>query len=256
MRTNVVIASSLSIAEHYFISRINVVNHRPFIAVAPFAIIGRSTHDRIADMPRSFAEIAFTPSVQALQRKYGSRAQYARSEARAGESALAAREREFLEQADSFYLASVGENGWPYVQHRGGPRGFVRVRSPSQIAFADFRGNLQYISAGNVSRDDRVSLIVVDYAHRRRLKLLGHLQFVDVADADAGLVASVALPGYRATVERIAIVDVVAFDWNCPQHIAERFTRDDVDAITRPLEARIAALEAESRRSNVRAPER
>jgi predicted pyridoxine 5'-phosphate oxidase superfamily flavin-nucleotide-binding protein len=128
------------------------------------------------------------------------------------------------------------------------------VLSPSQIAFADFRCNLQYISADNVARDDRVSLIVVDYAGRRRLKLLGHLRFVDVTDADAALVAAVALPGYRATVERIAIVDVVAFDWNCPQHITQRFTVDQVDAITQPLEARIATLEDELRRANLPAP--
>jgi len=196
-------------------------------------------------MPPSFAEIAFTPSVQALQRKHGSRTQYARMQARAIETALTAREREFLGQADSFYLATVGETGWPYVQHRGGPRGFVRVLSPSRIAFAEFRGNLQYISAGNVARDDRVSLIVVDYAHRRRLKLLGHLRFVDIADADGALVDAVALPGYGAAVERIAVVDVAAHDWNCPQHIARRFSTDQVDAITRPLEARIAALEAQ-----------
>lgn len=195
-------------------------------------------------MPRPFADIAFTPSVQALQQQYGSRAQYARMQAHASELLLADREREFLGQADSFCIATVGETGWPYVQHRGGPPGFVRVLSPSQLAFADFRGNLQYVSAGNVARDDRVSLIVVDYANRRRLKLLGHLRFVDVADADAALIATVALPGYRATVERIAIIDVVAFDWNCPQHIPQRFSVEQVDAITRPLEARIAMLEA------------
>jgi predicted pyridoxine 5'-phosphate oxidase superfamily flavin-nucleotide-binding protein len=197
-------------------------------------------------MPRSFADIAFTPSVQALQRKNGSRTQYARMQASASEPALTVREREFLGQADSFYLATVSETGWPYVQHRGGPRGFVRVMSPSQIAFADFRGNLQYISAGNVARDDRVSLIFVDHAGRRRLKLLGHLRFVDVTEADAALVAAVDLPGYRATIERIAIIEVVGFDWNCPQHIVQRFSADEVDAITRPLEARIATLEAQA----------
>jgi predicted pyridoxine 5'-phosphate oxidase superfamily flavin-nucleotide-binding protein len=199
---------------------------------------------RTASMPRSFADIAFTPSVQALQQKYGSRTQYARMQAHASDAPLTDRERGFLGQADSFYIATVGETGWPYVQHRGGPRGFVRVLSPSQIAFADFRGNLQYVSAGNVARDDRVSLIFVDHANRRRLKLLGHLRFVDVADADAAHVAAVALPGYRATVERIGVVDVVAFDWNCPQHIPQRFSIDQVDAITRPLKARIATLEA------------
>ena len=197
-------------------------------------------------MLRSFADIAFTPSVQALQRESGSRTQYARMQAHAPHSALTVRERDFLAQADSFYLATVSETGWPYVQHRGGPPGFVRMLSPSQIAFADFRGNLQYISAGNATRDDRVSLIFVDHAARRRLKLLGHLRFLDVTEADAALVAAVALPGYRATIERIAIIEVVALDWNCPQHIAQRFSADQVDAITRPLEARIATLEAQA----------
>jgi len=204
-------------------------------------------------MPTSFADIAFTPAVQALQSKHGSRTQYARMQARAEESTLSARERDFLEQADTFYLATVGETGWPYVQHRGGPRGFVRVRSPSQVAFADFRGNLQYVSAGNVARDDRAAIIVVDPANRRRLKLLGHLHFVDMADADDAIAASVALPGYRATVERVALFDVVAFDWNCPQHITQRFTADEVETITRPLEVRIATLEAELRLANLRA---
>jgi len=204
-------------------------------------------------MPTSFADIAFTPSVQALQSRHGSRMQYARMQARAGEATLSPRERDFLQQADTFYLATVGETGWPYVQHRGGPPGFVRVHSPSQVAFADFRGNLQYVSAGNVARDDRASIIVVDVANRRRLKLLGHLHFVDLADADKALAASVALPGYRATVERVALFDVVAFDWNCPQHITQRFTADEVEAVTRPLEVRIATLEAELRHANLRA---
>jgi len=205
-------------------------------------------------MPASFADIAFTPAVQALQRAHGSRTQYARMQARASASTLSEREREFLEQADTFYLATVGETGWPYVQHRGGPRGFVRVRSPSQIAFADFRGNLQYVSAGNVGEDDRASIIVVDVANRKRLKLFGRLRFVDVADADAALAASVAVPGYRATVERVAIFDIVAFDWNCPQHITQRFTAEEVEAVTRPLEARIATLEAELQRAGARVP--
>ena len=198
-------------------------------------------------MPQSFADIAFTPGVQALQRKHGSRAQYARMQQHAGPAVLGAREREFLAAADTFHLATVGETGWPYVQHRGGPRGFVRVLSPTTIAFADFRGNLQYISTGNVVHDDRAALIVVDYANRRRLKLLGHLRFVDADVADRALAAAVDLPGYRATVERIAVVDIVALDWNCPQHITPRFTAAEVDLRTRPLEARIAALEAELR---------
>jgi predicted pyridoxine 5'-phosphate oxidase superfamily flavin-nucleotide-binding protein len=160
---------------------------------------------------------------------------------------LGEREAAFLSDADSFYLATVGETGWPYVQHRGGPRGFLKVISPARIAFADFRGNRQYVSAGNASRDDRVSLIVMDYANRQRLKLLGRLRFEDVGDADPELVFAVELPDYRARVERVAVIDVEAFDWNCPQHITPRYTLAEVEAASRPLHERIAALEAEVR---------
>jgi predicted pyridoxine 5'-phosphate oxidase superfamily flavin-nucleotide-binding protein len=196
-------------------------------------------------MSRHFADIAFTPAVKALQAKHGSRTQYARMEAHAdGDVALGAREAEYLAAADHFHLATVGETGWPYVQHRGGPRGFLKVLAPDQLAFADFRGNRQYVSAGNVARDDRVSLIVMDYARRQRLKVLGRLRFVDADAADPALVAAVALPGYAAHVERVAIVDVSAFDWNCPQHITPRYTVDEIEAAARPLHARIAELEA------------
>jgi len=195
---------------------------------------------------KSFAEIAFTPAVQALQEAHGSRGAYARMTAEGGPGeGLSARETDFIADADSFYVASVSETGWPYVQHRGGPRGFLRVVSPTRLAFADFGGNRQYVSAGNVSRDDRVSLFVMDYANRRRLKLLGRLRFEDVADADPELVFAVELPGYRARVERIATIEVEAFDWNCPQHITPRYTLEQVEAASQPLHERIAALEAE-----------
>jgi hypothetical protein len=195
---------------------------------------------------RSFAEIAFTPAVQALQAAHGSRSAYARMAAEGGpRSGLGTREAEFLAAADSFYLATVSETGWPYVQHRGGPQGFLRVVSPTRLAFADFGGNRQYVSAGNVSRDDRVSLFVMDYANRQRLKLLGRLHFADVADADPELAFAVELPGYRARVERIATIEVEAFDWNCPQHITPRYTLAQVEAASQPLHERIAALEGE-----------
>jgi predicted pyridoxine 5'-phosphate oxidase superfamily flavin-nucleotide-binding protein len=197
-------------------------------------------------MSHRFAQIAFTPAVQAEQEKHGSRRQYVRMQAQAGpNNHLGAVEAEFLEQADSFYLASVSESGWPYVQHRGGPRGFLKVLSPSQLAFADFRGNRQYVSAGNAAADDRVSSIVVDYAHRRRLKLFGHLRFIDVADAEAALVDAVTSPAYAARVERVAVIDVEAFDWNCPQHITQRFTLEQIEEAVHPLRARIAELEDE-----------
>ena len=182
---------------------------------------------------KTFAEIAFTPAVQALQSAHGSRTAYARAQTASPPEGLGPRETEFLSNADSCYVATVSETGWPYVQHRGGPRGFLKVISPTRIAFADFRGNRQYVSAGNASRDDRVAAIVMDYARRQRLKLLGHLRFEEVGAADPGLAAAVALPGYNARVERIALVDVEAFDWNCPQHITPRYTLEELALLQR-----------------------
>jgi predicted pyridoxine 5'-phosphate oxidase superfamily flavin-nucleotide-binding protein len=195
-------------------------------------------------MSRHFADLAFTPAVQQLQERHGSRAQYARMQARAdAPDGLGEREAQFLANADSFYLATVSETGWPYVQHRGGPRGFVRVLSPTRIAYPDFRGNLQYVSAGNAAVNDRAAIIVMDYANRRRLKLMGRLRFVDAREADPELVSRLALPAYRARVERVALFDVEAFDWNCPQHITQRFTLEEVEEAARPLRERIAELE-------------
>lgn len=195
-------------------------------------------------MPHRYAELAFTPAVRAAQSKEGSRSAYARLEAAGGPNdALGAREAAFLAQADSLYLASVGETGWPYVQHRGGPAGFLCVLSATRIGFADFRGNRQLVSAGNVSVNDRVSIIVVDYFNRQRLKLLGRLSFVEARAADPELLAALASADYPARVERLALIDVAAFDWNCPQHIPLRFSEAQVHARMQPLEARIAELE-------------
>jgi len=192
-----------------------------------------------------FRDLVFTPSVKAVQRRMGSRRNYGRSagDGRSPEP-LGPDEQGFLAERDSFYMASVGEGGWPYVQHRGGPRGFLKVMSPTRLAFADFRGNRQYVSAGNVARDDRVAMIVMDYAHRRRLKILGRLRFEDLGEADPNTAFAVELPDYRARVERVAVIDVAAYDWNCPQHITERFTLEQVEAAARPLRERIAELEA------------
>jgi len=193
---------------------------------------------------KAFAEIAFTPAVQALQVAHGSRAAYARTQTRPGEG-LGAREEEFLAGADSFYMATVSETGWPYVQHRGGPRGFLKVLSPARVAFADFGGNRQFVSAGNASRHDRVSIIVMDYPNRARFKLLGRLRFETMGEADPELAFAVELPDYRARLERVAVIDVEAFDWNCPQHITPRFTLEDIDAASKPLHDRIKQLETE-----------
>ena len=130
---------------------------------------------------------------------------------------LGERETGFLAARDSFYLATVSETGWPYVQHRGGPRGFLQVVSPTRISFPDFSGNRQYISVGNAAKDDRASMIVMDYVNRRRLKLLGRLRFHEPDDAS--------LTRYGARVERVAVFDVESFDWNCPQHITPRYTQ-------------------------------
>lgn len=195
-------------------------------------------------MTRRFLDIAFTPAVQAAQTQYGSRSQYARMRPHdAPDDLLGPDETAYLESADSFYLATVNSEGWPYVQHRGGPAGFLKVVSPARLAFADFRGNLQYISAGNTADNDRACLFVMDYAQRQRLKLLGRLHFVPLAAAEPEMLARVALPGYPAKVERVALFDVVAFDWNCPQHIVQRFTRAELDAVVEPLRRRIAELE-------------
>ena len=195
---------------------------------------------------KTFGEIAFTRAVQAAQERDGSRDAYARvADPSRRPAGLGSAEADFLRATDSFYLATVSETGWPYVQHRGGPPGFLKVVSPTRIAFADFRGNRQLVSVGNVSRDDRASMIVVDYLNRRRLKLLGHLTFADRSEADPEFVFAVELPDYSARMERVAMFDVDAFEWNCPQHIPQRFSAAQVEAVVNPLRARIAQLESE-----------
>jgi predicted pyridoxine 5'-phosphate oxidase superfamily flavin-nucleotide-binding protein len=197
-------------------------------------------------MAHRFAEIAFTAAVQAAQARNGSRAQNERMVERGGPNdALSAQEAEFVAARDSFYLATVGESGWPSVQHRGGPPGFLKVIDPHTLAFADFGGNRQFVSVGNAAANDRVSLFLMDYAQRLRLKLLGRMRMFDLGDAPPEVVFEVELPGYAARIERVAVIEVAAFDWNCPQHITPRFTEAEVSAAVRPLRERVAALEAE-----------
>ncbi len=197
-------------------------------------------------MAYPFAEIAFTDAVRAAQARNGSRAHYQRLEARTGPNpGLAAREAGFIAARDSFYLATVGATGWPYVQHRGGPPGFLKVIDPRTLAFADFGGNRQFVSVGNAATNDRVALFLMDYAHQTRLKLLGRLRMFDLGDAPPEVVFEVELPDYGARIERVAVIEVAAFDWNCPQHITPRFSEAEVRAAVQPLHDRIAALEAE-----------
>lgn len=200
-------------------------------------------------MAHRFAEIAFTDAVKAVQEKMGSRRGYARRQD--GETALNGRlgagEAGFIAARDSFYMATVSETGWPYVQHRGGPKGFVRVLDDNRIGFADFTGNRQYVSVGNLMGDNRVSLFFMDYPNRTRLKLLGRIGLVGAEDGD--VLNKLEVAGYRARIERGMIITVEAFDWNCPQHITPRFTAQEVDAATAPLRERIAQLEAELSRN-------
>lgn len=186
-----------------------------------------------------FAEYMFTDAVMQAQQRYGSRENYERFTKVAGpNNELTERETRFIAARDTFYMATVNENGWPYVQHRGGPTGFLRVLNSNQLAYADFRGNAQLISAGNVSVNDKVSLILMDYARRKRLKIIGHLSFTDVDDANANLVEGVTHPDYKASIERVATIDIVAFDWNCPQHIQQRYTAAEWAAMTQTGESR------------------
>lgn len=195
-------------------------------------------------MGHKFADIAFTPEVKGVQEEQGSRASYAKMEARPdSHHVLGEAETAFIGARDSFYMATVSETGWPYVQHRGGPAGFVKVLGEKSLGFADFRGNRQYISVGNLRTDDRVSLFFMDYSSKTRLKLLGRARQVE--PGDTATLEQLALPDYRARVERGLVIDVEAFDWNCPQHITPRFTSSEVDKLMLPLVQRINELEAE-----------
>jgi hypothetical protein len=191
-----------------------------------------------------FAELAFTPAVRAYQERAGSRASYARLEAGApARDSLGPDEAAFIAARDSCYMATVSETGWPYVQHRGGAPGFVHVLDGRTLAFADLRGNRQYVSVGNLAGDDRVCLFFMDYPNRRRLKLLGHARVVEAAE-NPELVERLRPPDESAHVERVLTISVAAFDWNCPQHITPRFSEAEVRSAVAPLHERIAALEA------------
>jgi uncharacterized protein len=196
-------------------------------------------------MGHKFAEIAFTPTVKALQERLGSRANYARLEGADADrnNILGPSEAGFIAQRDSFYMASVSETGWPYVQHRGGPEGFVRVLDEKTIGFADFGGNRQYVSVGNLLKDNRVSLFFMDYPNRTRLKLLGRVKLIEPSETET--LAKLTVPGYRARIERGFLIAVEAFDWNCPQHITARFAPAQIELSTALLRKRIAELEAQ-----------
>jgi uncharacterized protein len=196
----------------------------------------------ISLMANEFGRIAFTPAVKTVQTERGSRDAYAKADERDWHnSELSGHEGEFIQARDSFYMASVSETGWPYVQHRGGPAGFVKLLDSKTLGFADFRDNRQYISVGNLALNDRVAIIFMDYPNQARLKVLGHVERIGEERKD--VLASLATPGSKARVEWGLLVHVVAFDWNCPQHITPRYTQEQVESIVRPLQARIQSLE-------------
>jgi len=196
-------------------------------------------------MSYGFLDIAATPSVRAAQAAMGSDRVWQDFKGHRDFDTLTPNEAAFIAQRDSFYMATVSETGWPYVQHRGGPLGFLKVVDGKTLAFGDYRGNRQYISVGNLAADDRAALILMDYAGRVRLKIYAHVKPVQL-DADPTLAQRVATPGYKARPERILLLHLVAFDWNCPQHITPRFTETEIAEGMRPLRDRLAELEAEN----------
>jgi uncharacterized protein len=195
-----------------------------------------------------FSKLTFTPAVKALQQKHGSRLAYARFEGPGDEApdALTDSEAAFLAQRDSFYMASIGADGWPYIQHRGGPPGFVRVLDRHTLGFADYRGNKQYISAGNVNGDDRVALIFVDYPSRARLKVLAHASLI-TREMDAATFRRLDVSGEAMKAERGFILRVEGFDWNCPKFITPRFTEAELEEMLRPVKRELDALRSENR---------
>jgi uncharacterized protein len=196
-------------------------------------------------MPYGFLDIALTPSVRAAQEAMGSDEMWQNFKGHRAFDEFTPAEAAFIAERDSFYMATVSETGWPYVQHRGGPPGFLKVVDQKTLAFADYRGNRQYLSVGNLAADDRAALILVDYSRRARLKILAHVKVVAL-DADPALAALVAEPTQKAKPERILVLHLDAFDWNCPQHITPRFTEREIAAAIQPLRDRLQALEAEN----------
>ena len=185
-------------------------------------------------MGHKFAELAFTDSVKEMQTLHGSRDNYAAWDQ--GEDfhhTMGAQEAQFIAERDSFYMSSVSETNWPYVQHRGGPSGFMRVIDENTLGFADYRGNRQYVSKGNFQGNDRVSLFFMDYPNRKRLKVLGHIRLI--REDEAHVLAKLKVDGYRAIVEQGFLINVMAFDWNCPQHITPRYTEPEVEEMLATL---------------------
>lgn len=205
-------------------------------------------------MTSHYRNLLFGPSVKRAQEGIGSRKAYSHDEAAANQAdLLTAREASFIAARDSLYIATIGFNGWPYIQHRGGPPGFVKVVTESRLAFADFRGNRQLVSVGNLSEDNRVAIFFMDYLQRARLKMLGRAKVFELATEPA-LAERLVDPEYGAVAERGLSIDVEAFDWNCSQHITPRYTIADIAPGIETLQRRIAELESQLAKGGVATP--
>jgi predicted pyridoxine 5'-phosphate oxidase superfamily flavin-nucleotide-binding protein len=199
-------------------------------------------------MAMKYLETMMTESVRrAQQQYYGHAAKITDTPRR---DPLGDSEAEFIAARESFYLGTVSQTGWPYIQHRGGPRGFLQLINPTTLLFADYQGNRQLLSTGNLAVNDRVSLFLMDYPNRTRLKILGHARVED-AKLHPNLAAQLTSASMRTRVERIVFIEVVSFDWNCPQYITPRFSLEEVEELAGPLKARIAMLEAELKAARV-----
>jgi len=200
-------------------------------------------------MGRRFAEIAFTPLVKEQQKLHGSRHLYERVEHGydLGDK-LGEFEREFIAGRDGFYLASVTESGWPYIQFRGGSKGFLRVLDERTLAFADLRGNKQYISVGNLKHDDRVALFLMDYPNQSRLKILGYAKVYEGDEEARALIEKLRASEEKTPPERAMVIKIAAFDWNCPQHITPRYTEEELAKVLEPLHRRLEELEEANKR--------
>jgi predicted pyridoxine 5'-phosphate oxidase superfamily flavin-nucleotide-binding protein len=196
-------------------------------------------------MSYGFLDIAITPSVKAAQAKMGVDHVWQDFRGHREFKRFTSDEAAFIASRDSFYMATVSEKGWPYVQHRGGPPGFLKMVDEQTLAFADYRGNRQYISTGNLMAGDRACLFLVDYPNRARLKIYAHVETLGLDD-DGALTALVTTPGYKAKLERIFRLHLEAFDWNCSQHITPRFSETEISQAVVPVRTRLAELEAEN----------
>ncbi len=195
-------------------------------------------------MIKNFVSLAFTDEIKNLQEKYGSRKTYERMEKRTVIDGLTDFEIDFVSKRDSLYMASIGENGFPYIQHRGGPKGFIKVIDGNTIGFLDFSGNKQFITVGNLATNNNVSLIIMDYPARARLKMYAKTEIIDL-NARPELLKLLTLEDYPARPERMVVLHIEAYDWNCPQHISARFTVEEIEEVLAPQREYIKKLELE-----------